>query len=152
EIRVGGDLEIVAARTGAPLGTRRRELDSGRREGSQCLVARMQTGADTSPRDLQLLHLPVGLERGVQALVVDTRHDEVRVFRLEAKQLVANRAADEVRVETETAHELLDCRVHSAPASDAVEFPGREHQARGRTRPQPRLPALVRTRVDSGAV
>jgi hypothetical protein len=39
----------------------------------------------------------------------------------------------------------------SAPSSDAVEFLGREHQARGRTRPRPRLGALVRARVDSGA-
>jgi hypothetical protein len=39
----------------------------------------------------------------------------------------------------------------SAPSSNAAELLGREHQARGRTRPQPRLEALVRTRVDSGA-
>src|SRR5439155_11841453 len=39
----------------------------------------------------------------------------------------------------------------SAPSSDAAQFLGREHQARGRTRPTPRLAALARARVDSRA-
>src|SRR5207247_978952 len=39
----------------------------------------------------------------------------------------------------------------SAPSSNAAEFLGREHQARDRTRSQPRLAALARARVDSGA-
>src|SRR6476619_4650939 len=39
----------------------------------------------------------------------------------------------------------------SAPPSDAAESLGRQHQARGRTRTQPRLVALARSRVDSGA-
>src|SRR6266496_3218186 len=39
----------------------------------------------------------------------------------------------------------------SAPSSNAAEFLGREHQARGRTRSRPRLAALARARVDSGA-
>src|SRR6266540_3491511 len=39
----------------------------------------------------------------------------------------------------------------SAPASDAAESLGREHQARGRTRPQQGWSALLRARVDSGA-
>ena len=42
-------------------------------------------------------------------------------------------------------------RKRSAPASNAVEFLGREHQARGRTRPQQGWSALLRARVDSGA-
>ena len=37
-----------------------------------------------------------------------------------------------------------------APSSGAVELLGREHQARGRTRPRPRLDALARARVDTG--
>src|SRR5204862_6812527 len=40
----------------------------------------------------------------------------------------------------------------SAPFSDSAELLGREHQARGRTRSRPRLAALARARVDSGAV
>src|SRR5207245_7154626 len=39
----------------------------------------------------------------------------------------------------------------SAPASNAVEFLGREHQAGGRTQPQQGWSALLRARVDSGA-
>jgi DNA topoisomerase-1 len=39
----------------------------------------------------------------------------------------------------------------SAPPGNAAPLMGREHQARVRTRPQPRLSALVRTRVGSGA-
>jgi hypothetical protein len=39
----------------------------------------------------------------------------------------------------------------SVPASDAVEFLGRERQARGRTRPQQGWSALLRARVASGA-
>src|SRR2546422_8830009 len=38
-----------------------------------------------------------------------------------------------------------------APASDAVEVLGREHQARGRTRPEQGWSALLRARVDCGA-
>src|SRR5437763_15632689 len=39
----------------------------------------------------------------------------------------------------------------SGPSSDAVELLGREHQARGRARSRPRLAALARARVGSGA-
>jgi len=42
-------------------------------------------------------------------------------------------------------------RIPSAPSSNAVELLGREHQARGRTRPQQGWSALLRARVDSGA-
>ena len=141
----------MASRPCAALGTRRCKLDPSGREGTQPRLARVEACPDASPGDLQLFDLPVGLECRVQAFVVDAGHDEVGVLRLESEQLVANRAAHEVRVETETAHELLDCCVHGAPASDAVEFLGREHQARGRTRPQPRPAALVNARVDSDA-
>ena len=39
----------------------------------------------------------------------------------------------------------------SAPAGNAAESLGREHQARGRTQPQQGWTALLRARVDSGA-
>ncbi len=38
-----------------------------------------------------------------------------------------------------------------ALAGDVARFLGREHQARGRDRPQARLAALTRASVDSGA-
>src|SRR5919201_1412023 len=47
--------------------------------------------------------------------------------------------------------EKVNVRDASAPSSNAVELLGREHQARGRTRSRPRLAALARARVDSGA-
>ena len=39
----------------------------------------------------------------------------------------------------------------NGPPGDIAELLGREHQARGRTRPRPRLEALARARVGSGA-
>ena len=39
----------------------------------------------------------------------------------------------------------------SGLAGDVARFRGREHQARGRDRPQARLAALTRVSVDSGA-
>ena len=49
---------------------------------------------------------------GAQPLVVDARDDEVRILRLEAEQLVADGAADEICIEAEPADEVLDCLVH----------------------------------------
>src|SRR5262245_39413907 len=46
---------------------------------------------------------------------------------------------------------LSGSSISGAPSSNAVEFLGREHQARGRTRSRPRLSALARARVDCGA-
>jgi hypothetical protein len=42
----------------------------------------------------------VRLERPLQPVGVETRDEKVRVLRLEAEQLVADGAADEIRVET----------------------------------------------------
>jgi hypothetical protein len=56
--------------------------------------------------------LPMGSEGTLESLVVDTGDEEVGIFGVEPEQLVANRAADEVRVEAEAAHEVLDCSVH----------------------------------------
>ena len=44
-----------------------------------------------------------------------------------------------------------DHSIDKAVAGDLVEHLGREHQARGRTRPRPRLVALARARVVHGA-
>jgi len=54
----------------------------------------------------------VWFERGAEAVVVDAGDDEVRVFRLEPQLLVPDGAADEVRVEAQASHEVLDCAVH----------------------------------------
>ena len=59
---VGDDLELVPARPGASLGTRRRELDPSGREAAKLRVPGMETRADAPPGDLELLHLAVRLD------------------------------------------------------------------------------------------
>ena len=98
--------------TGAALGARRRELDPRRGQVPNPAVLRIETRADSAARDLEVLHPAVWLERGAEAVVVDAGDDEVRVFRLEPKLLVPYGAADEVRVEAQASHEVLDCAVH----------------------------------------
>jgi hypothetical protein len=112
DVRVGDDLEVVAAGTGAALGARRRELDPCRCQGAYLPVIRIETRSDTTARDLEVLHPAVWFERGAEAVVVDAGDDEVRVFRLEPKLLVPYGPADEVRVEAQAPHEVLDCAVH----------------------------------------
>ena len=55
---------------------------------------------------------PCGSERGLEAVGVDSGDEEVRVLRLEAEQLVANRTADEVRVEAERVDVVLEFAPH----------------------------------------
>jgi hypothetical protein len=54
----------------------------------------------------------VRLERGSQLVVPDSRDDEVELRWCPPEQLVADGAADEVRVEGQASHEVLDCAVH----------------------------------------
>ena len=112
DVRVGDDLEVVAAGTGAALRARRRELDPRRGQVPYPAVLRIETRADSAARDLEVLHPAVWFERGAEAVVVDAGDDEVRVFRLEPELLVPYGAADEVRVEAQASHEVLDCAVH----------------------------------------
>ena len=78
----------------------RRELDSRRSESPNRLVARIQAGTDEAAGDAQVLDAAVRGEFGLQSFGVDARDEEVRVLRVEAEQLVADRSADEIRVET----------------------------------------------------
>ena len=71
-------------------------------------VARVEADADEAAGDDELLDAPVRLERPRRPVGVDARHEEVGVLRLEAEQLVADGAADEVRVEPERADVVLD--------------------------------------------
>ena len=112
DIRIGDDLEVVAPGTGAALRARRRELDPRRGQVPYPAVLRIETRADSAARDLEVLHPAVWFERGAEAVVVDAGDDEVRVFRLEPKLLVPYGPADEVRVEAQASHEVLDCAVH----------------------------------------
>jgi hypothetical protein len=59
----------------------------------------VQAHADEPARDDQILDAAVRRERPLQPVGVDARDQEVRVLRLEAEQLVADSAADEVGVE-----------------------------------------------------
>jgi murein DD-endopeptidase MepM/ murein hydrolase activator NlpD len=56
----------------------------------------------------------------------------------------------EVRINGISSDPLLWLPPRGTPSSNAAPLLGREHQARGRTRPQPRLGALARTRVVPG--
>jgi hypothetical protein len=60
----------------------------------------VQTHTDEPTGDDEILDAAVRLERPLQPVGVDARDEEVRVLRLEAEQLVADRSADEIRVET----------------------------------------------------
>jgi hypothetical protein len=90
----------VPPRAGAHLFARRRELDAGRCELPDLPFARVQARADEPAPDDQVIDAAVRLERPLQPVGVDARDEKVRVLRLEAEQLVADRSADEIRVET----------------------------------------------------
>ena len=117
ERRVGDDLEVVAARSRAALGTRRRELDPGGCEPTQLPVARVEPHPDLPAGDLELLDAAVWLEQAPQALDVDPGHDKVGVLRVEPKQLVAHSAPDEVGIDAKAAHEVFDSPVHDPEAN-----------------------------------
>ena len=76
------------------------------------LVARIQPRADEAAGDDQVLDLAVRRERSLQPVRVDARNEEVRVLRLEAEQLVADGAADEIRVEAERVDVVLEFAPH----------------------------------------
>src|SRR5439155_643685 len=99
-------------RAGAPLASRRRELDPAPDELAKLPVARPETQPDALPRDLEVLDTAVRLEQGAQLLVIDAEDEEIRVLRVEPEQLVADGAADEVRVEPERADVVLDLLLH----------------------------------------
>src|SRR5262249_34509369 len=83
-------------------------LDPGPQELAELAVLRPKAHPDELSRDLEILDAAVGLEGAAERVVVDAEDEEVRVLRLEPEQLVANRAADEVRVEPERADVVLD--------------------------------------------
>jgi hypothetical protein len=56
---------------------------------------------DEASRDDEIFDATVRREPPLQLLRVDTGDEEVRVLRLEAEELVADGAADDVRVELE---------------------------------------------------
>jgi hypothetical protein len=61
----------------------------------------VQPHADEPSRDDEILDAPVRRETPLQLAGVDAGNEEVRVLRVEAEQLVADGAADDVRVELE---------------------------------------------------
>ena len=77
-------------------------------------VARVEAHADELAVHLHVLDAPVRLERRAQPGLVDPGHEEVLVGVLDAEQLVADRAADDVRVEAERADVAADGGRHRA--------------------------------------
>ena len=74
-------------------------------------ASRGRSARPRAVRRRRALRPPVWFERGTQAGDVDAGHEEVRVFRLVPEQLVAHRAADDVRVQPERPDVLLDERL-----------------------------------------
>ena len=70
--------------------------------------------ADALARYLEVLDTPVGLEERTKLVVIDAEDQKVGVLRVEPEQLVADGAADEVRVEPQRADVVLDLPLHSA--------------------------------------
>ena len=71
-------------------------------------VTRVEAHADRPSGDRQLLCAPVRGERPSETVDVDAGHQEVGVLRLEAEQPVADGAADDVCVQVERSHVVLD--------------------------------------------
>ena len=92
--------------------SRRRELDPGGRERANLGVAGMQAYSDEPVRHDEILDAPVRLQPRPQRVGVDARDEKVGVLRLEAEELVADGAADEIRVQPERADVVLDRAEH----------------------------------------
>ena len=97
----------MTARAGAHLLAGRRKFDPGRRETPDDLVPRIQPRADEASGDDQVFDLAVRRECLLEAFRIEAGDEEVRVLGLVAEQLVAHRAADEIRVEAERVDVVL---------------------------------------------
>ena len=84
------------------LAARRRQLDPGG-HAADLRVARVEPHADRPAGDDELLDAAVRLERARRPSMSTPGNEEVGVLRVEPEQLVAHRAADDVRVEPERA-------------------------------------------------
>ncbi len=139
------DLEVVAPRTGAPLAARRRELDAAAHKLSDLRIARPQAQPHALPGDLEVLDAPVRLELGAELLVIHAENEEVGVLRLEAEQLVADGASDDVRVEAERADVVLDLLLQAKPLRSLRSRRARRKAARRSRRSS--APAASRPRA-----
>ena len=110
-VRVDHDLEVVPPGPGRALAARRRELDPRRRQRPQLGRARVEAEADGPSGDDEIVDAPVRRERVAKLIGVEPGDEEVGVLRRAAEQLVADGAADEVRIEPERADVVLD-RLH----------------------------------------
>src|SRR5439155_1673950 len=120
----GDEREIVAARSRALLPSRRRELDSRRRRAAHVALARKQADADEPVGDDEVLDAAVRFEHRSEAVGIDAGDEEVRVLRVLSEQLVADRAADEVRIEPEAPHPVFDnLAQRCATASISISAP-----------------------------
>ena len=106
-----------------------------------CAAARRSRGieahADRPAGDDELLRPSVRGERGAQAGDVDAGDEEVRVLRVEPEQLVADRAADDVRVEPERADVLLDLPGQRALPKPSRWLRSRRARRTAASRPRP---------------
>ena len=103
-VGIDDDLEVVPAGPRRALPPRRRELDPGRRERARP-PGRADRGASRPARRRRRAPRPCrgGASAARRPAASSAGHEEVGVLRLAPEQLVADGAADEVRVESERA-------------------------------------------------
>ena len=102
----------------------------------------------------------MGSERRPQAFRVDLWHEEVGVLRVEPEQLVAHGATDEVGVESERTHVILDFLPHRAilagppgavTKTSLLRNPDVQWLPPRRTRYGPRATASISTSAPDGS-
>src|SRR3954469_22954005 len=73
----------------------------------------MKPPSDEPFGDDEVLDAAVRCERPLEAVGVEPWHEEVRVLRVDAEELVAHRPADEIRIEVQAADVLLELLPHA---------------------------------------
>jgi hypothetical protein len=99
--RVGHDLEVVMPWPRAPLDPRRGQLDPPGRERGNRWIGRVEPHPDELAVHLHVLDAPMRLEGGTELRMVDAGDEKILVRVRDPEQLVAHRAAHDVRVEAE---------------------------------------------------
>ncbi len=111
---IDDDLEVVASWARRALTPRRRKLDPCGRQHSDRAVARIQPKPNGTTGDDEILDTSVRLERRPEPRRIDRQHEKVGVLGVEPEDLVADRSPDEVGVELQRRHVLLESLQHAA--------------------------------------
>ena len=112
--RVGDDLEVVPAGAGGDLLARRSELDPGACQLPDPAIARMKAESNEAVGDDEILDASVRCECRAKPIGVETGNEKVGVLRIEPEQFIADSATDEIGVEPQRTHVVLDFLAHRA--------------------------------------